>query len=107
MLIDTHTHLYLPDFVSEDCPDGSEKAVDRAKATGVGHLILPNVDFTTVEPMRRLHDLRPEMTSVAMGFHPTEVLSYYSACNAVTATVATISSTLHPRERSFKGLAKP
>lgn len=73
MLIDTHTHLYLPDFVSEDCPDGSEKAVDRAKATGVGHLILPNVDFTTVEPMRRLHDLRPEITSVAMGFHPTEV----------------------------------
>ena len=31
----------------------------------------------------------------------------YYACKAVTATVSIISSTLQPRERSFKGLAKP
>ncbi len=29
------------------------------------------------------------------------------ACSAVTATVATISSTLQPRLRSFNGFAKP
>lgn len=68
MLIDTHTHLYLEQF-----PDGGSAAVGRALQAGVGHMILPNVDLTTVEPMRRLHSSFPDVTSMAMGLHPTEV----------------------------------
>ncbi len=68
MLIDTHTHLYLGQF-----PDGGNAAVRRALQAGVGHMILPNVDLSTVEPMRKLHSLMPDVTSMAMGLHPTEV----------------------------------
>lgn len=74
MLIDTHTHLYLPEF--GDDPAG---AVDRAVAAGVGFMVLPNVDLTTVEPMKRLHAARPEVTAIAMGLHPTEVNSEYGS----------------------------
>lgn len=69
MLIDTHTHLYLEEFE----PDGKAAAVDRALAAGVGHMVLPNVDLTTIEPLLELHRQRPEVTSAAMGLHPTEV----------------------------------
>lgn len=71
-MIDTHTHLYLPEFTQEETRGGIA-AVDRAVEAGVGHMIFPNVDLTTIEPMLRLHGERPEVTSMAMGFHPTEV----------------------------------
>lgn len=68
MIIDTHTHLYLPEFEGK----GSE-AVRRAVDAGVGHMIFPNVDLTTIEPMKRLNGQFPEFTSMAMGLHPTEI----------------------------------
>lgn len=68
-MVDTHTHLYLPEFGD----DGGISAVDRAVAAGVSHMILPNVDLQTVEPLHRLGTLKPEVTSIAMGLHPTEV----------------------------------
>ena len=66
-LVDTHTHLYLPEF--ED-PAG---AVDRAVEAGVEMMILPNVDAATVDPLVALHTSRPEVTRTAIGLHPTEV----------------------------------
>ena len=68
MLIDTHTHLYLEEF-----PDGGSEAVKRAIEAGVGHMIFPNVSVSTIEPMQALHRSFPEVTSMAMGLHPTEV----------------------------------
>lgn len=44
-----------------------------AVAAGVEHMIFPNVDLTTIQPMRRLHEMRPDRTSMAMGLHPTEI----------------------------------
>lgn len=70
-LIDTHTHLYLPDF-NEDGSDGRD-AVRRAIDAGVSHMIFPNVDLTTIEPMESLANLFRQNVSVAMGLHPTEV----------------------------------
>ena len=67
-MIDTHTHLYLEQF-DEDC----DEVVQRALESGVHHLVLPNVDLTTIEPMHALHDTYPQCTSMAMGLHPTEV----------------------------------
>lgn len=67
-MVDTHTHLYLEEF-DEDRTD----AVNRALDSGVKHMILPNVDLSTIGPMHNLHEMFPEATSVAMGFHPTEV----------------------------------
>lgn len=65
---DTHTHLYLDDFSPEN-----EEVVRRAIACGVEKLIFPNVDLSTIEPMKRLHRSFPQNTFMAMGLHPTEV----------------------------------
>ena len=72
-MIDTHSHIYLPEF------DGDRHdTVARAQAAGVSHIVLPNVDLTTIEPMYELHAEYPAYTSMAMGLHPTEVNSDYS-----------------------------
>ncbi len=69
MLVDTHTHLYLDEFADGE----GAAAVRRALNAGVGKMIFPNVDRSTVEPMRALHALFPECTYMAIGLHPTEV----------------------------------
>lgn len=70
-MIDTHTHLYLPEFAAAG--DSGAVAVRRALAAGVSHMILPNVGTDTIAPMRQLHSQCPAVTSMAMGLHPTEV----------------------------------
>lgn len=67
-LIDTHTHLYLEEFA-----DDAHGAVRRAVESGVEHLIFPNVGVDSIAPMKQLHEAFPDITSVAMGLHPTEV----------------------------------
>ena len=68
MLIDTHAHLYLPEF-DED----REEAAARAKAAGVGMVVLPNVDEGSVVPLRQLAASDPEYYRIAMGVHPCYV----------------------------------
>lgn len=67
-MIDTHTHLYLPDYGDDKCA-----AVDRALAAGVDMMILPGVDADTIPLIRELHSLRPESTAMCAGLHPTEI----------------------------------
>ena len=76
-MIDTHTHLYLDAF-DED----RDLVVTRAIESGVHHMVLPNVDLTTIESMHSLHDRFPENTSMAMGLHPTEVNDDYESALA-------------------------
>lgn len=68
MLVDTHTHIYLP----EDFPDADE-VMRRALDAGVGHMVLPNVDLASLPPLLAMHARYPGQTSVALGLHPTEV----------------------------------
>ncbi len=68
MIVDTHSHPYLENFDTD-----RDEVMSRALEAGVGHLILPKVDLSTTEPMRQLHRAYPEVTSMAMGLHPTEV----------------------------------
>ena len=72
MLIDTHSHIYLPEF-DED----RTEVVSRAKAAGVAHIILPNVDRETLEPMWRLEATDPDYFSATIGLHPTSVNAAY------------------------------
>lgn len=67
-MIDTHTHLYLEEFDAD-----RDDVMSRALESGVSHMILPNVDLTTIVPLHNLHDKYPNCTSMAMGLHPTEV----------------------------------
>lgn len=71
MYIDTHTHLYLPEFGETT----SEKAevVRAAIDKDVQRMIFPNVDLTTIAPMTELARMFSDNVYVAMGFHPTEV----------------------------------
>lgn len=67
-MIDTHSHLYLEEFDAD-----RHEAVQRAKDAGVKHLILPNVDADTMEPMLLMAADYPGYVDAAMGLHPTSV----------------------------------
>lgn len=67
-LVDTHTHLYLDEF--QPTP---EDAVKRAIEVGVETMIFPNVDISTIEPMKSLQNKFPKYIFMSMGLHPTEV----------------------------------
>lgn len=76
-MIDTHTHLYMPEYDLEGQAAGSlegqRAAVERALAAGVTMMILPNVDMESVGPIKALHQMCPASTAMALGLHPTEV----------------------------------
>ena len=68
MIIDTHAHIYLPDF-RQDLSD----VVDRARTAGVKYFLLPNVDSTTIEDMHLVADRYPDHALPMMGLHPCSV----------------------------------
>lgn len=70
--IDTHTHVYDPAFDLD-----REEAVQRALDAGVGMLLLPNVDASTIRPMLETHERFPDCTRVMMGLQPEEVKEDY------------------------------
>lgn len=67
-MIDTHTHLYLPDF-----KDNISEIILNCISNKIHHLVLPNIDFESLYQMKELHEQYPDMTSMAIGLHPTEV----------------------------------
>lgn len=81
-MIDTHTHIYLEEF-----NDDRHDTMTRALEAGVRHMILPNVDCSTVRPLMELHQAFPHCTSAAMGLHPTEVGADYHERLAEIKTV--------------------
>lgn len=68
MLIDTHAHLYLPDFA-----DDREEMKARALAAGVGMVVLPNIDEDSIRLVRDLVDSDPDFFKAGMGLHPCSV----------------------------------
>ncbi|MCR4848781.1 MAG: TatD family hydrolase [Bacteroidales bacterium] len=70
--IDTHTHIYGPDF-DADRPEVVQRALDA----GVGMMLMPNVDASTIQPMLKTHEQFPECTRVMMGLQPEEVKGDY------------------------------
>ena len=71
-LIDTHTHIYDPAF-----DDDRVEVVQRALDAGVGMMLLPNVDASTIQPMLATHGQFPDCTCVMMGLQPEEVKGDY------------------------------
>ena len=72
ILIDTHTHLYLNAF-----DDDREAMVERAIASGVRYMFLPNIDSSSVRGMHDLCARFPENCFPMMGLHPTSVKENY------------------------------
>ncbi len=71
--IDTHSHIYLPEFDA----DRSE-VILRAKAAGITHIILPNVDQSTLAQLLYLEETDPAYFHPAIGIHPTSVNNDYT-----------------------------
>ena len=71
-LIDTHTHIYDHQFSLD-----RNEAMQRALEAGVGMMLLPNVDASTIAPMLELHEQYPDCTRVMMGLQPEEVKEDY------------------------------
>ncbi len=72
LLIDTHTHVYDHQFSLD-----RDAAMQRALDAGVGMMLLPNVDASTIAPMLELHEQYPNCTRVMMGLQPEEVKEDY------------------------------
>ncbi len=67
-LIDTHSHLYEPEFDSD-----RDEALRRAAAEGVGRLLLPAIDSESHERLFGMVRRNPERCIPMMGLHPTSV----------------------------------
>ncbi|MDD4150925.1 MAG: TatD family hydrolase [Bacteroidales bacterium] len=72
MLIDTHSHIYLEEF-DNDIDDVIKNAVDA----GIEKIILPNIDFYTINKMKNVKLAYPLITELAIGLHPTSVDANY------------------------------
>lgn len=71
-LIDTHSHLYLPEFDSD-----RDQVVNRAIQQGVEKICLPNIDTGSVKPLLALVKKYPEHCFPMMGLHPSSVKKNY------------------------------
>ena len=67
-LIDTHCHLFLPEFDAD-----RDEMISRAIETGVTRFILPHVDRTTTDGLLALARQYPGICIPLMGLHPTSV----------------------------------
>lgn len=68
MLIDTHSHIYEPEFDAD-----RREALRRCLEHGVEILLLPAIDGESYERMFDLVRQHPQMMRPMMGLHPTSV----------------------------------
>jgi len=73
-LIDTHTHIYLPEFDAD-----RDQAVERAVECGVVNLLMPNIDASSVDLMVSAENRYPGICYPMIGLHPTSVKQDYSS----------------------------
>ncbi len=73
-LIDTHTHLYLPEFDTD-----RDEIVKRAVSNGVVKLLMPNIDLGSITPMLDAAGKYKDNCLPMIGLHPTSVGDDYSS----------------------------
>jgi len=72
MFVDTHTHLYSEEFIT-DINEALQKAIDA----GVEKFFLPNIDSSSVAGMHHLCEKHPQHCFPMMGLHPCSVKENY------------------------------
>src|SRR5512133_2390782 len=70
--IDTHTHLYLPEFDTD-----RDEVVSRAVSHGISKMLLPNIDLQSVDQLLFAVDRYAGICYPMMGLHPTSVKEDY------------------------------
>ncbi|MDO1445233.1 TatD family hydrolase [Rhodocytophaga aerolata] len=71
-LIDTHAHIYAPEFDSD-----RPRMLERAFEQGVQQIYMPNIDHTSIESMLRLEEQYPTQCFAMMGLHPCYVTATF------------------------------
>jgi TatD DNase family protein len=72
MFIDSHTHLYLEEFNSDQ-----DEVIKRAIEAGIEKFYLPNIDSGSVGALHALTDKYPDRCFPMMGLHPCSVKENY------------------------------
>jgi TatD DNase family protein len=70
--IDTHTHIYLPEFDAD-----RDEAVSRAVGNGIEKLLLPNIDLDSTGSMLAAVKRYSGICLPMIGLHPTSVKDDY------------------------------
>ena len=65
-LIDTHTHVYLPEFDAD-----RDEVIKRAVSNDVVKLLMPNVNVQTVDALLSVAERYPGICLPMSGLHPT------------------------------------
>ncbi|MDU1904832.1 MAG: TatD family hydrolase [Dysgonomonas sp.] len=68
MIIDTHSHIYDEKFDND-----INEVIERALQAGISHILIPNIDRSTIESVNQLADKYPNYCIPMMGLHPTSV----------------------------------
>lgn len=67
-LVDTHSHLFLEDFEKD-----LFQVIERARAAGITHIFMPNIDKETIQPMLSVAETYKGYCFPMIGLHPTSV----------------------------------
>ena len=71
-LIDTHSHLFTEEFDTD-----RTEVMCRAREAGITHIVMPNIDMASIEPMLQACIEYPDLCYPTIGLHPTEVKEDY------------------------------
>jgi TatD DNase family protein len=72
MIIDSHCHLYLPEFSNK-----IDLYINRAKENGIKKIYLPAINSETTNVLLSLEEKHPDICVAMMGLHPCYVKSDY------------------------------
>jgi TatD DNase family protein len=70
--IDTHTHLYLPEFDAD-----RDEMIRRSVSSGVIRLLMPNIDIHSAGPLISAAERYEDHCFPMIGLHPTSVKEDY------------------------------
>ena len=73
MIIDTHTHIYTEEFDADRAD-----VVARARAAGIGHMLLPNINQASLAPLLDTCRTWPDCCHPLIGLHPEDVREDYA-----------------------------
>lgn len=71
-LIDTHSHLFVKEFDAD-----RNEVMSRARKAGITHIVMPNIDMSSIKPMLQVCAEYPNFCYPTIGLHPTEVKEDY------------------------------
>ena len=91
--IDTHAHIYLPEFDAD-----REDILNRAE--NITRIYMPNIDLESIGPMLHLHALHPERCLPMMGLHPCSVNEKY------TVVLQKIEQALQQNQIKYYGIGE-